>query len=680
MAPSPHEPRTTIRRRCVLVAALLLALPLAAPPLLAAPAPVAASATATAAPAAAAETAPVPYRRHLEREGVAVDLEIRPLEEAGGFREGDSVAVRLRISDMNTGRPYSSLYPAAWMDRLPDAPEERPDSCQQKVESFVGGTLMAQPELDLNVYYVLALNDDATISVVDPLFGFGSSKLLAMAFLEAPGYDWALSRDQRWLFVSMPAAGKVAVVSTADWKVVESLEVGPDPGRLVVQPDGQYLWVAYRGRRPGARASGVAAIDVERRRVVAHVETGDGDHDLAIDGESLHLFVTNRADGTVSVVDTGELAVVRSVATAADPVSVAWSPVARAAYVSHQAGGEIVAVDAKGEVRARIDAEPGLGQVRFAPDGRLAFVPNPAADVVHIVDASAGRIVQTADVEDGPDQVAFSDELAYVRHRGSDVVLMIPLDEVGREGWPVPVVDFTGGQHPPGLMSSPTPALGIVQAPGATAVLVANPRDRAIYFYKEGMAAPMGQFNNYSRQPRAVQVVDRSLREVEPGVYETAVALRRAGSYDLAFFLDAPRMVHCFDFQVAENPALVAERKRQRQPLGVRYRIDDVQVTAGEEVVVRFELVDPVSGAPRPGLADVEVLTFLVPGIWQKRHRAVESGDGEAAGLYEVRFTPPKPGVFYVFVQSRSQGLGFNASPYATLMASRPAPEGGATP
>jgi hypothetical protein len=74
------------------------------------------------------------------------------------------------------------------------------------------------------------------------------------------------------------------------------------------------------------------------------------------------------------------------------------------------------------------------------------------------------------------------------------------------------------------------------------------------------------------------------------------------------------------------------------------------------------------------------VLTFLAPGIWQQRHRAHETAagvpaapggrGGEAeAGLYEMRFTPPRPGLYYVFVQSRSQGLGFNGSPYVTLMA-----------
>ena len=69
----------------------------------------------------------------------------------------------------------------------------------------------------------------------------------------------------------------------------------------------------------------------------------------------------------------------------------------------------------------------------------------------------------------------------------------------------------------------------------------------------------------------------------------------------------------------------------------------------------------------------MEVLTFLAPGIWQKRHVATEVADGEggSGGLYEVRFTPPRPGVYYVFVQSRSQGLGFNGSPFVTLMASQ---------
>jgi len=662
------------------------------------------------------------FHRHLERQGIAIDLEIEPVEavvhptassstasarparsdEASGsrsmanpvhaappgtlppgaaspesaaagpsapvFREGDAVKVRFRIEDSNTGERLSSLYPAAWMDRLPPfGVEEQHETCQDKVEAFVGGTLLAQPELDLNVYYVLALNDDASISVVDPLFGFGNSKLLAMAFLEKPGYDWALTRDQQRLFVSMPEAGKIAVVDTAAWKVVANIEIGQRPWRLALQSDEHYLWVAYRGPSPGEITSGVAAVDTETLQPVAHIPTGQGVHDLVFDGDDRYLFVSNRDDGTVSVIDIGKLEKVRDVALGEEPFSMAYSPVGHAVYVSDRKAGVVTVIDEDSlEVTARLEAEPGIEMIRFAPDrGRLGFVVNPSEDVIHIIDPATQRIVQTGDMEDGPDQVAFSDELVYVRHRGSGTILMIPRDELGREGTPVPVVDFPGGHHPPGRMKLPTPADSIIQAPGATAVLVANPEDKAIYYYKEGMAAPMGHFKNYSRQPRAVQVVDRSLQEVEPGVYETAVKLRRPGRYDLAFFLDSPRFIHCFSLTVEESPEIERQRTAEKRPYEIRYGDAQTQVDVGQEVALRFEIHDALSGEAQTGLEDVEVLTFLAPGVWQKRHRAKALDSGG----YEVLFQPPRKGVYYIFVQSHSLGFGFQNSPYLTLTA-----------
>ena len=66
-----------------------------------------------------------------------------------------------------------------------------------KTKSLLEGGLFSKPDIDLNAYYVLALNEDPTISVVDPLFGFGGSKLLAMVPLKSRGDDWVLSADQR---------------------------------------------------------------------------------------------------------------------------------------------------------------------------------------------------------------------------------------------------------------------------------------------------------------------------------------------------------------------------------------------------------------------------------------------------------------------------------------------------
>lgn len=608
--------------------------------------------------ALAAPAVSVPVTQKAVKEGITVELEIEPVQ-GDVLREAEYARVRFKFSD-TTGNPLSGLYPGAWMDRLGAKPglvesNEGVVDCKKKVESFIGGSLLSRPEMDLNVYYVLALNQDATISVVDPLFGYGNSKLLTMVFLKSPGEDWAVSPDGNRLFVSMPEVNRVAVVETASWKVTSEIETGARPRRVGLQPDGQYLWVATD--------TGVTVIDARKAEKVADVATGKGGHDLVISDDSRFVFVTNAADGTVSVLDAGKLAKVRDVAVGKDPVSVAWSTQAKAAYVVSPTDGTIVAVSGTSEKPvARIVDKPGLGAIRFAPGGRLGFVVVPDKDEVHILDAASNKIVQTADVEDQPDQIAFSDELAYVRHKGSETVLMIPLKTVGEAGRPVPVVDFPGGQHPPGKLARFTPALGIVQAPGSTAVLVANSEDKAIYFYKEGMAAPMGQFSNYGKKPQAVQVVDRSLRESRPGVYETIVKMSRAGDYEIALFLDAPRMTHCFPVKLAENPELAAARKL---PLTIELLTEKNTIGVGEDTAVRFKLTDPDSGAARKGLKDVRVLTFLSPGIWQQRHWASEIGEG----LYEVHFTPPESGVYFVFVEVASQGMPFQKSPFLVLTA-----------
>jgi hypothetical protein len=53
------------------------------------------------------------------------------------------------------------------------------------------------------------------------------------------------------------------------------------------------------------------------------------------------------------------------------------------------------------------------------------------------------------------------------------------------------------------------------------------------------------------------------------------------------------------------------------------------------------------------GLKDVRALAFLAPGVWQKREFASEVGEG----------------VYYIFVESRSQGFELRQLPFLTLQA-----------
>jgi len=598
-----------------------------------------------------------PVHDRIVRGGIAVDVSIDPIEARKTLREGDEALFRFHITDTATGTPLSGLAPAAWLNLV--APQvEDAAACQDRVKEILGGSAFARPAIDLTSYQVLALNEDSTVTVVDPFFGFGSTKLLAMLFLDSPGEDWVLSADGKRLFITLPATNHLAVADTTAWTVTANLETGPRPRRVAFQPDQGYLWVTTEG--------GVDVFDPQSLKRAARISTGRGLHEMAFSGDSRFVFVTNQADGTVSVIDVRRFAKVRDLHTGPEPVSVAWSSLGGAAWVSHL-NGSLVSIDGeKPEPSARVQAEPGLGQIAFAPGGRYGFVVNPRADKVHILDASRNRLVQTAKVEKEPDQVTFSSELAYIRHRGSETVLMIPLGAVGEEGNAVSVVDFPGGQKAFGEGAGGVAAAGIVQAPGARAVLVANPADRTVYYYKEGMAAPMGSFANYSRQPRAVLVVDRSLRERSPGTYETIARLRQPGQYDLAFFLDAPRVVDCLRLAVDPDPEKAKERRAALAPK-VEYLTAERDARAGRPFTLRLRILDPVTGEARKDVHDVTLLGFAPPGARQSRQPAAQV----APGIYEAALVPEGPGTYYVYVESLSAGLAFRASPPLTLNVSR---------
>jgi YVTN family beta-propeller protein len=591
------------------------------------------------------------------RDGIQVECRITPLADSEGhLREGEDANFEFTITDTTGKTPLRNIYPAAWVVSHPDnTPPLSPREAVRRAETLLNGSLFNPPELDLNFFYVLVLNGNATLSVVDPRFGFGGARLRALVPLAARGDDWALGPGARQVFVAMPEVNQVAVVDTLTWKVTANVPAGIRPRRLALQRDGRYLWVAG-----GAGAdSGVTVLDTSNAKVVARLRTGRGEHEIALSDDSRHAFVTNTIDGTASIIDAGQLQVVATV-EAGRPASIAYSSRARLAYVTDAAGG-ILGIDEAGRVVNRIKAPAGLAPIRFSPSGDAGFAVSTSENRLYILDPTSNRLVQQTQTEDGPDQITFSTEFAYIRHRRSANVLLVSLKTTGKEGAPLSVARFPAGEGPPGTMNHPTPADSIVPAPGASAVLVANPKGRSVHYYREGLSAPMGTFSNYQREPRAVLALDRGLRERErPGVYQTVARLERAGKFDVVFFLDQPRIVHACLFEVRPNAAREAARNRGK--IDVESLVLP-RAEAGKRFRPLLQLTDRATKALKTGLTDVEVLVFRADTGWHERRTAQEV----APGVYGADFVPPQAGVYEVFVSCESTS-GPGAQPQRGLI------------
>lgn len=587
--------------------------------------------------------------------GVEIEFTVEPAakRDASALLAGEDAVFRFKLRDTTTKTPLASARPMAWVAQRERPGPPGPDQCRAKIESFLQGSLRSRPDVDLNAFYVLALNEDASVSVIDPLLGFGGSKLLALALLKSPGEDWVLTSDRTKLFVSMPRVNKVAVIDTATWKVIADVATGTGPMRLALQPDEKYLWVGDE--------NGVTVIDTATLKVAKQIAAGAGQHEIAFGSNNRFAFVSTREDGTLSVVDVARLRTVKDIKTGARISSLAFSPLSKALYVTNELDGAVTIVDSVShKVLTTINTKPGIKSIRFVNGGRWGFVANTAESKIYILDASTNRVLHEQTVGEAPDQFAFTDNFAYVRSLNSEQVSAIRLINLEKG---VDVVKFPGGQLTPGSATTfASSADAFVPAPEPGAVLFANPADKMIYYYSEGMAAPMGNFQNYRRVPRAVKIVDRSLREETTGVYTTTARLPKHGTYNVSLLLDSPRVVHCFEATAKLNPALPEESEIT---LRIEYLNREAPLVPGEDHTIRFKLTDTAS-KNRAGLVkDVGVLVFLSPGTWQQRQLARHAGDG----VYEATVNVPEAGVYLVFVESPSLRVRYRQLPYLTLHA-----------
>jgi len=584
-----------------------------------------------------------------DRDGIVIEFSAMPIgapvNPAAEIHENDDLRLRLKVYDATTRNPLTGVRLSAWID--PENSGGGAGSCSQRAANYLEGGLFGQALFDLNSFLVLSLNSDASISVYDPRFVTGKHRLVARIALLSAGEDWVLSPDESLLFVSMPEAGHVAVIDTLTWRVVGNIATGPRPGRTLLQPEGDTIWVA------GADA--LAAISIGKLDVVERFHFPSGIRDFTASADGRRIFVAATDSPTVSVIDTAMLATVREIHGAGSPVSMDYSPQSQLAYVVDGANGRILALsESESEPVAEIPVDPGVSFLRFAPGGRYGFALNSGRDRVYIIDASTNRVVQNFKIDKAPERVSFSARFAYIQRSDSGIVAMVPLDGIGDPSKLVPVTDLAAGGFPIVSAAHSTQADRIVPVPSGDSVLLANVRDRSIYFYDEKAILTTGVLSE-ARMPKAALTLDAAIRERRvPGTYETVFRARAAGAYSVAVYVDNPRLVRCFDLAIspkspgpATDPGRVTIEPADFHP----------EVPVGKGFAVRFRVRDS-AGRLKTGVPDIKVQIAAAGGNWYVRQPAAPSADG----IYEAGFRLPEAGVYYVTLESRSLGIAYHES------------------
>ena len=107
--------------------------------------------------------------------------------------------------------------------------------------------------------------------------------------------------DGRYLVTSCEFDGRLVKVDVRSEKVVDTIGLGAGamPQDVKLSPDGRYFYIADMAK------NGVWVINAETMTKVKFIPTGMGAHGLYASRDSRYLYVSNRMEGSVSVISFG---------------------------------------------------------------------------------------------------------------------------------------------------------------------------------------------------------------------------------------------------------------------------------------------------------------------------------------------------------------------------------------
>jgi YVTN family beta-propeller protein len=167
--------------------------------------------------------------------------------------------------------------------------------------------------------------------------------------------------DGRFLLASCEFSAQLAEVDARRQRLVGvvHLDPGSKPQDVKLAPDGRLFYVA------DMRLNGVHLIDAAIPHVIGLVPTGVGAHGLYVSRDSRYLFVSNRGEGSISVISFATRRVV-------------------AAWRLPGGGG----------------SSPDMGGI--SPDGRMLWLAGRYDAEVYAIDTRSGRLLARVPVGRGP--------------------------------------------------------------------------------------------------------------------------------------------------------------------------------------------------------------------------------------------------------------------------------------
>ena len=163
------------------------------------------------------------------------------------------------------------------------------------------------------------------------------------------------------------------------------------------------------------RDGSVSAFDFQSGKKLADVKTGKECEGVGVTPDGRWVWAGNRAEDSISIIDTRSLQVVKHLPSPGFPYRVQFTPNGRFALVPHATASALVVADVATQTIAKTIPlgltrvpEPSTAGVFPHPDNRHAFVTVRNDDSMLVIDLESGKTLARVGVQSSPDGVTWS--------------------------------------------------------------------------------------------------------------------------------------------------------------------------------------------------------------------------------------------------------------------------------
>ena len=159
----------------------------------------------------------------------------------------------------------------------------------------------------------------------------------------------------------------------------------------------------------------VSAFDFKTGNKIADVKTGKEAEGVGVTPDGRWVWVGNRAEDTISIIDTRALEVTKRISSPGFPYRVQFTPDGKFALLPHAKASSLVVADVAAQTLVKSIklgltkvAEPSTAGVFPHPDNRHAFVTVRNDNSMLVLDLTTGEALARVEVQNSPDGVTYS--------------------------------------------------------------------------------------------------------------------------------------------------------------------------------------------------------------------------------------------------------------------------------